>query len=281
MAAAGSAGESSGVSSSSRAPGNNTPSYDRIVTVFAPNGRLYQVDYARNAVRLEGVTSVGVRGADSACVVGQRRARGTKDKLLDTASVSRLFPITERVGLLATGIAGDGRALAHEARNQTAEFRFKWGYEMPPDLLAQWIADRAQICTQYVSKRPSGVVAMVVGIDDEKETPQLFTCDPAGYFLGHKAASVGHKDREAVNFLERKMKEQSITIISRNHSDGNISIAVRLKEDLKATEIEVGVVRKDDPTFRLLTVAEIDEHLKAINQSKAELTSEQNNLLGH
>lgn len=60
------------------------------------------------------------------------------DKLLDMTSVSRLFPITDRLGLLATGIAGEGRALAHEARNQTAEFRFNWGYEMPPDVLAQW-----------------------------------------------------------------------------------------------------------------------------------------------
>ncbi|RLN35745.1 proteasome subunit alpha type 6 [Panicum miliaceum] len=124
------------------AVGNNTgPSNDRLVTLFCPDGRLYQVgecaygnsrgpnqnpkllhaagcaiyltvllrvsaaDYAWNAVRLAGVTSVGVRGADSVCVVGQQRARAPKDKLLETASVSRLFPITERVGLLATGIA--------------------------------------------------------------------------------------------------------------------------------------------------------------------------------
>ncbi|CAN6206072.1 unnamed protein product [Urochloa humidicola] len=268
MPEAGAAGESSGGGSRSRTSGEDKPSYDRLVTVFSPNGRLYQVDYALNAVRLEGVTSVGVRGADSVCVVGQRRARATKDKLLDAASVSRLFPITERVGLLATGIAGDGRALAHEARNQTAEFRFKWGYEMPPDLLAQWIADRAQICTQYVSKRPSGVVAMVLGIDDEKETPQLLTCDPAGYFLGHKAASAGQKDREAVNFLEKKMKNNPSLSFPETIQMAISALQFALKEDLKATEIEVGVVSKVDPTFRLLTAAEIDEHLKAISPGK-------------
>ncbi|CAO1939469.1 unnamed protein product [Urochloa humidicola] len=268
MASAGADAESSGGGSRRRARENVGPSYDRLVTVFSPNGRLYQVDYASNAVRLEGVTSVGVRGADSVCVVGQRGARMHKDKLLDTASVSRLFPITERVGLLATGIAGDGRALAHEERNQTAEFRFKWGYEMPPDVLAQWIADRAQICTQYVSKRPSGVAAMVLGIDDEKETPQLFTCDPSGYFLGHKAASVGHKDREAVNFLEKKMKNNPSLSFPETIQMAISALQFALKEDLKAKKIEVGVVRKDDPIFRVLTVAEIDKLLKAINPGK-------------
>ncbi|ONM59591.1 Proteasome subunit alpha type 6 [Zea mays] len=180
-------------------------------------------------------------------------------------SVSRLFPITDRLGLLATGIAGEGRALAHEARNQTAEFRFNWGYEMPPDVLAQWIADRAQIWTQYVSKRPSGVVAMILGIDDEKGTPQLFTCDPAGYFFGHKAASAGQRDTEAVNFLEKKMKNNPSLPFQETIQMAISALQFALKADLKASEVEVGVVRTDDPTFRVLTEAEIDEHLEAIN----------------
>ncbi|GJN11045.1 hypothetical protein PR202_ga29205 [Eleusine coracana subsp. coracana] len=163
--------ESSG--GSRRRGRETTPApYDRRVTVFASDGRLYQVDYAMNAVKLAGITSVGVRGADSVCVVGQLKAKvrtgawlrgvaawgsGRKcgmsnfdwsvmvvllfafqDKLMDAASSSNMFQITERLGLLTTGMAGDGRALAHQARNQTAEFRSKWGYEMPPDMLAQW-----------------------------------------------------------------------------------------------------------------------------------------------
>uniref|UniRef100_A0A804QGG6 Proteasome alpha-type subunits domain-containing protein n=1 Tax=Zea mays TaxID=4577 RepID=A0A804QGG6_MAIZE len=284
------AGVSSSESSRRGAGAFRTLSEDRRITVFCSDGRLYQVDYAWNATKLAGVTSVGVRGTDSVCVVGQRRANthAPKDKLLDMTSVSRLFPITDRLGLLATGIAGEGRALAHEARNQTAEFRFNWGYEMPPDVLAQWIADRAQIWTQYVSKRPSGVVAMILGIDDEKGTPQLFTCDPAGYFFGHKAASAGQRDTEAVNFLEKKMKnnpslpfqetiqhrDQIPDLVVRSNFDlffsSRFQMAISalqfaLKADLKASEVEVGVVRTDDPTFRVLTEAEIDEHLEAIN----------------
>ncbi|ONM59593.1 Proteasome subunit alpha type 6 [Zea mays] len=294
------AGVSSSESSRRGAGAFRTLSEDRRITVFCSDGRLYQVDYAWNATKLAGVTSVGVRGTDSVCVVGQRRANthAPKDKLLDMTSVSRLFPITDRLGLLATGIAGDltsacfschfcqnalqnnllfkfeptrititstaawstkdgeGRALAHEARNQTAEFRFNWGYEMPPDVLAQWIADRAQIWTQYVSKRPSGVVAMILGIDDEKGTPQLFTCDPAGYFFGHK-----HRDQ----IPDLVVRSNFDLFFSSRFQMAISALQFALKADLKASEVEVGVVRTDDPTFRVLTEAEIDEHLEAIN----------------
>ncbi|GJN33065.1 hypothetical protein PR202_gb21626 [Eleusine coracana subsp. coracana] len=262
-------------------PGRRLPHpYDRRrVTVFASDGRLYQVDYAMNAVKLAGVTSVGVRGADSVCIVGQLKA---KDKLMDAASSSNMFKITERLGLLTTGMAVsvylvefvrvalqcDGRALAHQARNQTAEFRSKWGYEMPPDMLAQWIADGSQVWTQHISKRPSGVVAMILGIDEEKETPQLFTSDPAGYFLGHEAVSAGSKDREATNFLEKNMKDHPSLSFEATIQMAISALQYALKQDLTATDIEVGVVRKDDPIFRLLSATEIDEHLKVINQDQ-------------
>ncbi|KAK3125679.1 hypothetical protein QOZ80_7BG0608320 [Eleusine coracana subsp. coracana] len=257
---------SSGGSRGRRRGRETTPApYDRRVTVFASDGRLYQVDYAMNAVKLAGVTSVGVRGADSVCIVGQLKA---KDKLMDAASSSNMFKITERLGLLTTGMAGDGRALAHQARNQTAEFRSKWGYEMPPDMLAQWIADGSQVWTQHISKRPSGVVAMILGIDEEKETPQLFTSDPAGYFLGHEAVSAGSKDREATNFLEKNMKDHPSLSFEATIQMAISALQYALKQDLTATDIEVGVVRKDDPIFRLLSATEIDEHLKVINQDQ-------------
>lgn len=163
-------------------------------------------EYAFNAVKLAGITSVAVRGVDSVTVFTQHDKDPT-DPLLDRTDpvFSRVFAITERLGIVATGMAADGRALVHEARNQAAEFRFKWGYEIPPRVLAQWIADRAQIRTQHAGMRPYGVVAMIFGIDGEKGTPELFTCDPAGICLGCKAASAGLKDSEAIKYLEEKM----------------------------------------------------------------------------
>nr|GEX81047.1 proteasome subunit alpha type-6 [Tanacetum cinerariifolium] len=87
--------------------------YDRHITIFSPEGRLFQV----------------------VCVVTQKKV---PDKLLDPTSVTHLFSVTKFLGLLSTGTTADARTLVQQARNQAAEFRFKYGYEMPVDALARW-----------------------------------------------------------------------------------------------------------------------------------------------
>ncbi|XP_008802476.1 proteasome subunit alpha type-6-like [Phoenix dactylifera] len=236
--------------------------YDRHITIFSPEGRLYQVEYAFKAVKASGITSIGVRGKDSVCVVTQKKV---PDKLLDQTSVTHLFPITKYLGLLATGMTADARSLVHQARNEAAEFRFKWGYEMPVDVLAKWIADKSQVYTQHAYMRPLGVVAMILGIDEEKG-PQLFKCDPAGHFFGHKATSAGVKEQEAINFLEKKMKNDPKFLYEETVQTAISALQSVIQEDFKATEIEVGVVRTEDSVFRVLSTEEIDEHLTAISE---------------
>ncbi|GJT16010.1 proteasome subunit alpha type-6, partial [Tanacetum coccineum] len=153
--------------------------------------------YAFKAVKAAGVTSIGVRGKDSVCVVTQKKV---PDKLLDPTSVTHLFSVTKFLGLLATGttdtcslfIPADAREhWSNTARGmQAALFRFKYGYEMPVDALARW----------FLSVIPLGVVAMVLGIDDENG-PKLFKCDPAGHFFGHKAYVLVERAKRVVNFL--------------------------------------------------------------------------------
>ncbi|KAI3997457.1 hypothetical protein MKX01_008064 [Papaver californicum] len=236
--------------------------YDRHITIFSPEGRLYQVEYAFKAVKASGITSIGVRGKDSVCVVTQKKV---PDKLLDQSSVTHLFPITKYLGLLATGMTADARSLVQQARNQAAEFRFKWGYEMPVDVLAKWLADKSQVYTQHAYMRPLGVAAMVLGIDEETG-PQLYKCDPAGHFFGHKATSAGLKEQEAINFLEKKMKSDPKFTYEETVQTAISALQSVLQEDFKATEIEVGVVRKENTEFRVLTTEEIDEHLTAISE---------------
>ncbi|PPD97415.1 hypothetical protein GOBAR_DD05565 [Gossypium barbadense] len=236
--------------------------YDRHITIFSPEGRLFQVEYAFKAVKAAGITSIGVRGKDSVCFVTQKKV---PDKLLDQTSVTHLFPITKFLGLLATGMTADARTLVQQARNEAAEFRFRYGYEMPVDVLSKWIADKSQVYTQHAYMRPLGVVAMVLGIDEEKG-PQLYKCDPAGHFYGHKATSAGSKEQEAINFLEKKMKNDPAFTYEETVQTAISALQSVLQEDFKATEIEVGVVKADNPAFRVLSTEEIDEHLTAISE---------------
>ncbi|KAJ0586345.1 Proteasome subunit alpha type-6 [Helianthus annuus] len=232
--------------------------YDRHITIFSPEGRLFQVEYAFKAVKAAGVTSIGVRGKDSVCVVTQKKV---PDKLLDPTSVTHLFPVTKFLGLLATGTTADARTLVQQARNEGL-LSFVLNKDMRCLLM---IADKSQVYTQHAYMRPLGVVAMILGIDDENG-PRLFKCDPAGHFFGHKATSAGLKEQEAINFLEKKMKNDPEFSYDETVQTAISALQSVLQEDFKANEIEVGVVRKDNPVFHVLSTEEIDEHLTAISE---------------
>ncbi len=236
--------------------------FDRHITIFSPEGRLYQVEYAFKAITAANITSVGVRGKDSAVIICQKKV---PDKLLDPASVSHIFSIAPGIGAVVTGTIADARASVTRARGEAVDFRYKHGYEMPCDVLAKRIANINQVYTQRAYMRPLGVESTLISVDDERG-PQLYKCDPAGYFTGYKATASGPKQQEATTLLEKKLKKM-------NAAEGTweevVELAITtlssaLAVDFKATEIEIGLVKAPECAFRTLTAEEIDERLNAI-----------------
>ncbi|CRG85951.1 20S proteasome subunit alpha 1 [Talaromyces islandicus] len=244
--------------------------YDRHITIFSDQGRLYQVEYAFKAITAANITSVAVRGKDCAVVLSQKKV---PDKLIDPSSVSHVFKISPSVGSVMTGSIADARACVDRARGEAAEFRYKYGYEMPCDVLAKRLSNINQVYTQRAYMRPLGVDIILISVDDERG-PQLMKCDPAGYYAGYKATASGPKQQEAINYLEKKLK-------NKDYAEGNWEEVVELgitalsnvlSVDFKKNEIEVGVVggpRADgqegtDGHFRALTEDEIDDRLQAI-----------------
>ncbi|TIA90164.1 hypothetical protein E3P99_01673 [Wallemia hederae] len=237
-------------------------SYDRFLTVFSPEGRIYQLEYAFKAISGSNQTAVALRGVDASVVITQKRV---PDKLLDPDTVTHLFSITPTIGCVMTGIVPDARSQVMRARSEAAEFNYKYGYEISAEQLSRRIANINQVHTQRAGMRPLGISMMIIGWDDEVDAAQLFKVDPAGYFVGFKGTSSGTKQTEAINFLEKKFKIENLNL----GYDGILELAVEtlssvLSSDLKAGEIEIGVVRKDDKVFRKLQEAEIDDLLQKI-----------------
>ncbi|KAM5540591.1 hypothetical protein V8D89_005622 [Ganoderma adspersum] len=254
-------------------------SYDRYLTVFSPEGRLYQVEYAFKAISGSGHTAISVRGKDTAVVITQKKV---PDKLLDANTVTHLFSITPSIGCVMTGLIADARAQVMRARSEAAEFRYKYGYEITPDALARRMANINQVYTQRAAMRPLGIAMILIGFDPEFG-PQCFKLDPAGYFVGFHATAAGQKQQEAMNHLEKKWKK----LDSGHGADDAVKAGKTLSRaeviemaieaistvhatDFKADEVEIGIVSQGDEEdlktrgqWRVMDTAEIERHLLA------------------
>ncbi|KAH9442493.1 hypothetical protein Pst134EB_028742 [Puccinia striiformis f. sp. tritici] len=227
-------------------------SYDRFLTLFSPEGRLYQVEYAFKAISNSGQTSVAIRGHDCCVVATQKEFF---DRLLDPSTVTHLFKITPGIGCVMTGLIADARAQVARAQSEAAEFRYQYGYEVPPDMLAKRLANINQVYTQRAATRPLGIVMILIGIDTERG-PQCFKIDPAGHFVGYKATAAGTGQSAAINHLEKQFKKEVPNAVNLN-GDAPIELAITalhiaLGSIFIPTKIEVGIVTTDNPEFRVV-----------------------------
>ncbi|CAN8074771.1 unnamed protein product [Agarophyton chilense] len=239
--------------------------YDRHITIFSPEGRLFQVEYAFKAVKAPGITSIAVRGKDSVCAVTQKKV---PDKLIDPTSVTSAFQLSENHGCIATGVITDAKAMIQRTRSEAADFKFDYAYEIPVEYLARRVADENQVYTQHAYMRPLGVSMIIMGMDEE-EGPSLFKCDPAGHYVGYRACAAGAKEQEALNFLQNKFKTKEDETQVELSEDDTVQTAIAalqnvLSADFKPEEIEVAVVSERTPKFHLLTAKEVEDHLTAL-----------------
>lgn len=245
--------------------------YDRHITIFSPEGRLFQVEYAFKATNQTNLNSIAVRGQNCSVVVNQKKV---PDKLLDASTVSYLFKISNHVGMLVNGPIPDAKNAATRAKAEAAEFRYKYGYDMPCDVIAKRMANIAQVYTQRAYMRPLGVILTFIAVDEE-QGPSIYKTDPAGYYVGYKATATGPKQQEITTSLENAFKKQKKTnnndddeqCLNETSWEKTVEFAITQLIDSLGTEftnkdIEVGVAI--DGKFFTLTTDEIEQRLVAI-----------------
>lgn len=237
--------------------------YDGHITIFSPEGRLYQVEYAFKATNQTNINSLAVRGKDCTVVISQKKV---PDKLLDPTTVSYIFCISRTIGMVVNGPIPDARNAALRAKAEAAEFRYKYGYDMPCDVLAKRMANLSQIYTQRAYMRPLGVILTFVSVDEELG-PSIYKTDPAGYYVGYKATATGPKQQEITTNLENHFKKSKIDHINEESWEKVVEFAITHMIDALGTEfskndLEVGVATKDK--FFTLSAENIEERLVAI-----------------
>ncbi len=165
--------------------------YDRAITMFSPDGRLLQVEYAKKTVR-QGSTAIGMICSDGVLFVADKRI---VDKLVVPESVEKIFQIDDHIGATASGILSDARVLIERAQMKAQQNRVT--YDSPVDTISivKDICSLKQICTQSGGLRPFGVSIIVGGIDLDG-TPRLYETDPTGIFFQFKATVIGEGEPE-------------------------------------------------------------------------------------
>ncbi|GAV50999.1 hypothetical protein ZYGR_0AD01820 [Zygosaccharomyces rouxii] len=238
--------------------------YDRHITIFSPEGRLYQVEYAFKATNQTSINSLAIRGKNCSVIISQKKV---PDKLLDPSTVSYIFKISKTIGVVINGPIPDARNAALRAKAETAEFRYKFGYDMPCDVLAKRMANLSQIYTQRAYMRPLGVIQTYVSVDEE-QGPSIYKSDPAGYFVGYKATATGPKQQEITTRLENYIKKTPSQDYMQEESwekvveFGITTLTDSLGTEFSKKDLEVGIAVPDN--FFTLTPDEIEERLVAI-----------------
>ncbi len=232
--------------------------YDRAITVFSPDGRLYQVEYAREAVK-RGTTAVGIKAKDGIVLIVDKRV---SSKLLEASSIEKIFKIDDHIGVASSGLVGDARALVDRARVECQINRVSYDEQIEVEALAKKLCDHMQTLTQYGGIRPYGTALLIAGVSDGES--RLFETDPSGTLLEYKATGIGIGRPAAMKVFEEEY-----------NPDAEIkdAILLGLKALHSATEgkfdvdtVEIGVIVRENAQFRKMTKDEVASFVEQFKQ---------------
>lgn len=228
--------------------------YDRAITMFSPDGRLLQVEYAKKTVK-QGSTAIGMVCSDGVILVTDKRI---VDPLVVTEAIEKIFQIDEHIGATASGILSDARVLIERAQIKAQQHQVT--YDSPMDTLSivKNISDLKQLCTQSGGLRPFGVSLLVAGID--QDGPKLFETDPTGIFFQYYATVIGEGEEAIEEILHKKYK-QTITI--KEGLQLAISGLKETTEDKMTPErLDAAYIKSDEKKFKKFEKKEIEAALK-------------------
>jgi len=177
--------------------------YDRGITIFSPDGRLYQVEYAREAVK-RGTASIGIRTEKGVVLVVDKRIRSP---LMERTSVEKIHKADDHVGIASAGHVADARQLIDFARRQAQVNQLRYGEPIGVETLTKAVTDHIQQYTQVGGARPFGVALIIGGIEDGE--PRLYETDPSGTPYEWQALAVGADRGDIEDYLEEHYEEDA------------------------------------------------------------------------
>jgi len=229
--------------------------YDRAITVFSPDGRLFQVEYAMELVN-RGATILGIKCPEGV-VLG---AEETIEPLEEAESSWKIFKIDDHVGVAIVGLSSDARVLIDQARIYAQSNRLTYDEPIDVEVLTKRICDIQQLYTQHAGVRPFGVSLIFGGVD--KTGNRVFMTHPSGTYKGHKAATVG-AGREVVMKILKEEYRDNLTL------DEAIQLGVKcLVKALEARQlqprIKIAVIPSATRKMEMLPDQKVAEYMSRV-----------------
>ncbi|WP_290623322.1 MULTISPECIES: archaeal proteasome endopeptidase complex subunit alpha [unclassified Archaeoglobus] len=231
--------------------------YDRAITVFSPDGRLFQVEYAREAVK-RGATAIGIKCRDGVILIADKRVGS---KLLEADTIEKIYKIDEHICAATSGLVADARVLIDRARIEAQINRLTYDETITVKELAKRICDFKQQYTQYGGVRPFGVSLLIAGVD---EVPKLYETDPSGALLEYKATAIGMGRNTVVEYFEKEYSpdmgfDEALIL-------GLVAMGKAIESEISADNLEVGYVKVEDRQFRDMSAEELAPYVDKANE---------------
>ena len=236
--------------------GGGQHAYDRALTVFSPEGRLYQVEYALEAVR-RGTIAVAVKSKEGVCLAAQIRITST---LMDADSIDKIFQVDKHIGVAISGLHADSRSLINYARVQAQSFRLTYDEPVRLNMLAKSIADLCQMYSQYGGIRPFGCALFFIGIDTTGS--HIYTTSPSGIYRPFKAYALGSGEATAREFLKNNYKSEMSFDEIMNLTLNTVKESI--EEEATKETIRLAYIKAEDKKFHMCNKDEIEGFLKRI-----------------
>jgi len=216
--------------------------YDRAITVFSPDGRLYQVEYAIETVK-RGTIALGIKTNYGIIFAADEKPR--KFQIVEESQ--KLFKIDKHIGIAAAGYIPDARSQVNDARFFSQSSMIVYDEPISVESVTKHIADQCQQYTQYAGARPVGVSLIIGGIDEHGNS--LFLTDPSGTYVPYNAVAIGAYSDKVTEFLIKEYKSEmtleeskilavaAVNLVSDDANDSKRIKICQIKSDTKQFEI--------------------------------------------
>ncbi len=222
--------------------------YDRAITIFSPEGKIYQVEYAGEAVK-RGWPTVGVK-CNTAVVLAAEKKKISP--LFDPTSLEKIYLVDEHAAVSPSGLLADARILVDYARNVALSHRFIYDEVIDLELLTRAVCNLKQQYTQFGGARPFGVALLIAGVD--RHGVRLFQTDPSGVYIGYYATAIGAESNTITEYLEKNYRRDLSTEECLQLAVKALTSAVEIAD---STNVEISYATIQEKKMKKMTTEEV------------------------